>query len=255
MIDWLKRSHIEPEIELSGAIVPIVLKRHATAKRMTMRLSPDGSEVRITLPRWARGQEAIAFANARIEWLEEQHAKVPAREAIEPGSDVSFRGKPLRVEWDAKAARKPFLGNPALDGGTVTIGGPKEGLETRLQRWLEAEALALFEGDIAHYTHAAQLDPVPVGISRAQRRWGSCSDGGSKGGGGARTKRIRLNWRLIQAPDAIRRSVAAHEVAHLVHFDHSPAFHALLGTIYEGDIREADRWLKTHGRELYARFG
>lgn len=81
--------------------------------------------------------------------------------------------------------------------------------------------------------------------SRAQKRWGSCSD----------KSRIRLNWRLVQAPDYVRRSVVAHEVAHLVHFDHSPAFHALLGEIYEGDIKLADGWLKQYGRSLYASFG
>lgn len=245
MIDWLKATHIEPELDLNGERVPIVLKRHATAKRLTMRLAHDGSEVRITLPRWARGQEAIAFAHARTEWLAEQHAKVPQREAPIPGGTVRFRGDTLALEWDAKARRRPVLA-----GDTLTVGGPKEGLETRLKRWLEGEALKLFEGDIADYTAAAELDPVPVGISRAQRRWGSCSDGGATG-----SKRIRINWRLIQAPDLIRRSVVAHEVAHLVHFDHSPAFHALLGRIYEGDIKQADRWLKAHGRGLYSSFG
>ena len=59
----------------------------------------------------------------------------------------------------------------------------------------------------------------------------------------------------MQAPDFVRRSVVAHEVAHLVHFDHSPAFHALLGRIYEADIRIADGWLREHGRGLYASFG
>ena len=59
----------------------------------------------------------------------------------------------------------------------------------------------------------------------------------------------------MQAPDFVRRSVVAHEVAHLVHFDHSAAFHALLRMIYEGDTGAADRWLKREGRGLYASFG
>jgi hypothetical protein len=57
------------------------------------------------------------------------------------------------------------------------------------------------------------------------------------------------------APDAVRRSVVAHEVAHLVHFDHSPRFHAFLERIFEGDIDAANRWLKAHGRGLYAILG
>ena len=57
------------------------------------------------------------------------------------------------------------------------------------------------------------------------------------------------------APDHVRRSVVAHEVAHLVHFDHSPAFHALLARLFEGTLAEADGWLKRDGRTLYAAFG
>lgn len=245
MIDWLKTAHLEPEIELNGEKVPITLKRHRTAKRLTMRLAPDASEIRITLPQWARSAEAIAFARSREEWLAEQHAKVPRKMEIGDGSRIHFRGSELRLVWSEAHRRKP-----EVEGDIIKTGGPKTGLEARLRRWLEKEALGLFEKDIAYYTKAAELDPVPVGLSRAQRRWGSCSDGGATG-----TKRIRLNWRLVQAPDHVRRSVAAHEVAHLVHFDHSPAFHALLGSIYEGDIKEADRWLKTNGRGLYTSFG
>jgi predicted metal-dependent hydrolase len=49
--------------------------------------------------------------------------------------------------------------------------------------------------------------------------------------------------------------VVAHEVAHLTHFDHSPAFHTLLGALFDEDLRAADAWLKAHGRTLYATFG
>jgi len=103
----------------------------------------------------------------------------------------------------------------------------------------------LFAADIADYAQGAGV-PIPaLALTSAQRRWGSCTARGE----------IRLNWRLALAPDFVRRSVAAHEVAHLVHFDHSPAFHALLGAIYEDDIDAANRWLKRYGRSLYAPLG
>lgn len=57
------------------------------------------------------------------------------------------------------------------------------------------------------------------------------------------------------APDFVRRSVVAHEVAHLDHFDHSPRFHARLAELFEGEIAEANRWLRREGRSLYAAFG
>ncbi|MEM7689338.1 MAG: SprT family zinc-dependent metalloprotease [Pseudomonadota bacterium] len=248
MIDWLKRASIdqsEPEIELGGTRVPIQLRRHPSAKRMTLRLAPDGAAVRVTLPRWADSREALAFAHSRSDWLAQQRARIPDRAAPQAGGSLMFRGSNLAIDWDEKAPRRP-----ALIGSSLRVGGAAEGLEARIRRWLEGQALTAFEGDLKDYLKAAALEPVPIGLSRAQKRWGSCSNGGASG-----QRRIRINWRLIQAPDFVRRSVVAHEVAHLVHFDHSPAFHALLGDIFEGDIGEADRWLKQHGRTLYAAFG
>ncbi|QIQ87012.1 M48 family metallopeptidase [Erythrobacter sp.] len=240
MIDWLRRAAIDPEIELNGERVPIVLRQHARARRLTLRLAPDGSEVRLTVPHWAPRAQAIAFAHARADWLAQQHAKIPRRMTPGPGTEILLRGAPLRVEWDERAPR-----TPRATDGNLRVGGSLSGLEGRLRRWLEREALALFEADMRDYCAAAGLEPVPVALSRAQRRWGSCSD----------RSRIRINWRLVQAPDFVRRSVVAHEVAHLVHFDHSPAFHALLANIYEDDIASADRWLRQRGRSLYAAFG
>ncbi|WP_427968682.1 M48 family metallopeptidase [Altererythrobacter sp.] len=240
MIDWLRRDMLEPEVELDGRKLPIVLRRHPRAKRLTLRLAPDGSEVRITLPRWARSAEAIAFAHARREWLAAQLVKVPERAEPMPGTTVQYRGEEFAIAWQENAPRRPLLSTGRLD-----VGGPLASLEGRLRRWFERQALVLFEADTAHYCGKAGLECAPVALSRAQRRWGSCSD----------RKTIRINWRLVQAPDFVRRSVVAHEVTHLVHFDHSPGFHAMLKDIFEGDVASADHWLKQHGRSLYASFG
>lgn len=240
MIEWLRDQHLEPRIAIGDRVLPIELRRHPTAKRLTLRLAPDGNAVRITLPRWCASKEAIAFAHARADWLAEQIAKVPQpRDPLETRR-IDYRGREIAVDWQANAPRKPVL-----SGGALAIGGPEETLGKRLQRWLEQEALKLFGADAAFYCERAAVPPASVRLTRAKRRWGSCSSEGV----------LRLNWRLVQAPDHVRRSVVAHEVAHLVHFDHSPDFHALLDRIFETDIADANRWLSQHGRTLYASFG
>lgn len=240
MIDWLRKEAIEPEIELSGRTLSIALRRDARARRLTLRLAPDGSEVRLTLPRWCRSAEALAFVHARRDWLECELARIPQRALPTPGGTISHRGAQLAIAWQEGAPRRARL----LDG-RIVIGGPLENLAHRLQRWLEAEALHLLGEDLAHYCGKAGLAVPQLRLSRAQRRWGSCSSGGT----------VRINWRLVQAPDFVRRSVVAHEVAHLVHFDHSPSFRALLGQLYGGSSEDADAWLKVNGRGLYAAFG
>lgn len=241
MLDWLRRAPSEePVIDLGGRVLPVVIRRLAHAKRMTLRLAPDGSAVRISIPRWGRTADALDFAARRRAWLAGQLDRLPAPVPAEPDGTMAFRGEAFRIAHDPAASRRP-----TLEGAIVRIGGPAESLSTRLRRWLEAEARRELTADLDYY--CAQIDRAPpkLALSNARRRWGSCAADGA----------IRINWRLIMAPDAVRRSVVAHEVAHLVHFDHSPRFHALLAQIYEHDIGEADRWLKREGRSLYQPFG
>lgn len=228
------------EITLAGRALPLVIRRHAQARQMTMRLAPDGSEVRVSIPRWGRVGEATAFAKVRIDWLEARLAELPVPQAIAPGITVPYCGRQLTLVHDAKAARRPLL----VDD-TLVMGGPPEQLSRRLKLWLDAEARRLLTEDLAFYCARADK-PVPrLMLSSAQRRWGSCAHSGA----------IRINWRLVMASDHVRRSVVAHEVAHLTHFDHSPRFYALLGRIYEGDMALANRWLKREGRSLYSLLG
>lgn len=240
MIDWLRRLPVDPEIELGGRVLPIEIARHPRARRLTLRLAADGRAVRLTVPRWASDGEAVAFARARADWLAGQLARIPEACPPRDGGTLLYRGEERRIEWRADAGRKV-----SFDGTVVRLGGPQASLGSRLQRWLEGEALRLMGEDLAHFCGRAGTEVPRLTLSRAQRRWGSCSNGGT----------VRINWRLVQAPDPVRRSVVAHEVAHLVHFNHSCRFHALLGEIFDDDLPAAERWLKAHGRGLYAAFG
>jgi len=244
MIDWLRRGKEEPSVTIGGRAVPLAIRRHARATRLTMRLAPDGSEVRVTLPKWGRTADAMVFAHKRIDWLEQQLAAVPRAEPPRPGGTVLYRGAPVAIDWQPRLPRRPVL----ADGG-LRLGGPGETVAARVRRWLDAEALRLLGADLADYCARAGVAAPELRLSRAVRRWGSCSS--PRNG----TSCIRINWRLVQAPDEVRRSVVAHEVAHLVHFDHSPAFRALLAGLFEGDLEAADGWLKREGRSLYAPFG
>jgi predicted metal-dependent hydrolase len=242
MIDWLRRNpRTPPQVEVAGRSLPLVVRRLGHARRLTLRLAPDGNEVRVSMPRWGRIEDALAFARSRCDWLASQLATLPIpAEALRHGTLVPYRGSMLRIEHVEKALRRPRLLEECIH-----LGGPAASLQPRLRRWLEAEARRLLAEDLAYYCARAGLAMPKLSLSGAQRRWGSCSSKGA----------IRINWRLVMAPDQVRRSVVAHEVAHMVHFDHSPRFHALLGELFEGDLAEANRWLKRQGRGLYRHFG
>lgn len=244
MIGWLRRRPAEPPAprtcRIGGRDVPLTLRRIAHARRITLRITPDRAGISLSAPPWVPLAEALAFVRTREDWILAALDQAPRGEPIGPGAIVRWRGTALTVMWD-KAARRA----PRVEGDALVVGGPVETLHARIGRWLEAEARRLLAADLAEYCARAG-QPVPaLSLSRARRRWGSCSARGV----------IRINWRLIMAPDAVRRQVVAHEVAHLVHFDHSPAFHAMLGALFEGDVAATNRWLKGHGASLYQPFG
>jgi predicted metal-dependent hydrolase len=58
-----------------------------------------------------------------------------------------------------------------------------------------------------------------VWTDNQRRQWGSCNTG---------TGEIRLSRRLADYPTWVLDYVIVHELAHLVHHDHSPAFHELV---------------------------
>jgi len=236
MIDWLLRGgRADPQVEVAGRILPVVLRRTAQAKRMTMRLAPDGSEVRITLPTWGRTAEALDFAQRRAGWLAGQLAAVPERTVLGHGSALAYLGEARTVHHDPAAPRRVRVSEQHFH-----VGGPAESLAPRLTRWLQGEAKRLLAEDLAHYCAVAG-QPVPrLMLSSARRRWGSCAHDGT----------IRINWRLIMAPPEVLDYVAAHEVAHLAQMNHSPAFWAEVARLFPGHL-EARRWLKTHGATLH----
>lgn len=78
-----------------------------------------------------------------------------------------------------------------------------------------------------------------ITIRDQKTRWGSCSARGT----------LSFNWRLMLAPPAVLDYVVVHELCHLTHMNHSPAFWALVESVCP-DYRIHRQWLKEHGQEL-----
>ena len=97
--------------------------------------------------------------------------------------------------------------------------------------------------DLAEYA-GEKVGKIRVGDQKS--RWGSCSTKGT----------ISLNWRLLLLRIDLQDYVIFHELAHLRHMNHSPAFWAHLETlqpnarIRDREINKAGKILMTLGREL-----
>ena len=89
------------------------------------------------------------------------------------------------------------------------------------QRAMIVRAKELLPRKVAHYGAMMGLSPAGITITSARTRFGSCSP----------KNRLCFSWRLMAYPEEAIDYVVVHELAHLVHRNHGPAFHALVESI------------------------
>lgn len=200
-------------VMLDGLRISYALRR--SPRRRSISLSIDERGLRVAAPLSAPQSAIAAMLIEHRAWIVrkvgEWQARRPPPRQWEPGELIMFMGMPLQL------AARDGIAAAMLDGQLLCYGPhtlDAAGIEKRVQDWLRLQALDCFTG-ICH-RHASQLGVAApaVRLSNARTRWGSCHADG----------RIRMHWRLIQAPREWIEYVAAHEVAHLRQMNHSPEF-------------------------------
>ena len=109
-----------------------------------------------------------------------------------------------------------------------------------LATFLKRQAQSYLLPRLEYHARTTQLFPAAASLTSAKTFWGVCR----------KTTGIRLNWRLVGAPEYVADYVCIHELCHLAHADHSRAFWALTRR-FAPYADEAKQWLKDRGRELF----
>jgi predicted metal-dependent hydrolase len=215
--------------------VPIEVRRVRNARRLRLRFDEAAGTLKLTCPWRTSRRNALAWALDQRDWIDAQLARVEPGEPFAPEATIPIEGEDVRIVWREKLPRTPKL----IDG-ELRCGGPASAVPARVEAFLKRRAREVMSADIAEYAAAVEVKPASVTIGDAATRWGSCSSQG----------RIRMSWRLICAPPQVRRYVAAHEVAHLVHLNHGREFKALEAKLFGAGLGEAKATLRRIGPRL-----
>jgi predicted metal-dependent hydrolase len=214
---------------------PIDIRPMRGARRLRLRYDEARGVLKLTCPMRTSRRSALAWALDQREWIETQLARSLPAEPFVPGATIPIDGRDTRLVWAEGEPR-----TPRLAAGELRCGGPRSGFERRISAFLKRLAQATMAREAGEYAAAANAIVRAVTVGDAAMRWGSCSSAG----------RIRLSWRLILAPPEARRYVVAHEVAHLVHLNHGPAFKALEAKLAGPGVAEAKAVLRRVGPRL-----
>ena len=229
-------SSARSEASLEASLpVPIEVRRLKSARRLRLRFDEAAGILKLTCPSRTSRRAALAWALDQREWIEAQLARAAPAEPFVAGASIPIEGRDIRIVW-----REDWPRAPVLIDGELQCGGPEHGLARRIDAFLKQRARDTMSSDIAGFAAAAGTIPRSVAVGDAATRWGSCSSEG----------RIRMSWRLILAPPEVRRYVAAHEVAHLVHLNHGPEFKALEARLFGPGVAQAKAALRRIGPRL-----
>ncbi len=229
-----KQLAVHPDLPLPVEIRPI-----RSARRLRLRVDTRRQLLKLTCPlRTSRGA-ALSWAAEQREWVDAQLALALPGEPFVPGAIIPVEWQDTHLVWAPHEAR-----TARMVGGSLRCGGTRDAFPRRIESFLKRLALEKLSQESAEIAAVAGMSPRSVSVGDADTRWGSCSA----------DRRIRYSWRLILAPPAGRRFVVAHEVAHLVHLDHGPAFKQLearlFGHFASGDAAAARSLLRRLGPRL-----
>jgi len=231
------KQHVKDEVIcINGQEIPYRLTR---SRRRTLGLSVTESGVRVNVPKWVSQAEIDLFLQERIQWLlrnlEKMEQNRREQTVLGHGETVFYLGVPLQIR-----VAPCLFADVRRNGRMLWVSSPDDtSVPEQVRTWLRERAVPLLKRRLVVHARRQGGRMPQFGLSDARTQWGICHPDG----------RIRLNWRLVQAPLSIIDYVAAHEVAHLMYADHSPRFWRQVECICpEADA--ARDWLNRHGHKL-----
>lgn len=232
----------ERVIDLAGRAVPLILRRHARARRIGLRIDPRRDALVLTLPPRTAERTGLAFLQEQAGWALAQLDALPPKVPFAAGALTPFRGVEHLIRHDAAARGRGAVRVEAGPDGapTLAVAGAAEHLPRRVADFMKREARAAIRPLVAEKAAALGVRAGRIVLRDQSTRWGSCTAAGD----------LNFSWRLIYCPPEILDYVVAHEVAHLRHMNHSPAFWATVAQIAPAP-RDSRAWLRAHGQRLH----
>ena len=222
------------------------IRRTARTKTVSISVDPDDGVV-LAAPKNVTVARLDQVVRGKARWIVSavRHASdrpppMSAREFVS-GETFMYAGRQHRL--------RVLVGNDtgaSLDHGWLVVRARavagcrlEDAVRAQLIAWYEGRAEERLHGVVSQWSQVTGLKPSKVLISAQTRRWGSCSPTGE----------LRLNWRIVGASKRLVEYVVAHELVHLRHPEHGPAFWRRLGAAMP-DFEERRAQLKAVGPRL-----
>ncbi len=217
------------------------------SRRRTVSLEVREARVRVRAPLGTSRRLLEQLVKERASWVSDKLARQRLRLASRPcyrfttGEILPLLGGELKLEVSDAAV------NTVVHRGD----GLEVGLSARSQRdreqrvaelvvdWYRQYALQILTAKTQQLCQRLALHCREVRVRSTRSKWGHCTGDG----------RIQYNWQIVLAPEGALDYLVAHEVCHLRHPHHGPAFWQQVATVCPR-YQHWRQWLRQEGHRL-----
>lgn len=226
-----------------------ILKRHAAAKNLKIKIDSNGAIIVVApyfLPKFLIDQ----FVKKNQEWVVKNRNTQKEKPKLNTSDFVFIFGTKYQKQLDFSLNKKigiyiqgkRLVFNPASQPKIENSADQKK-WDAKFQEKLEQFLKNTANHYIIPRTHAIakkmNLEFNKITLRKQKTRWGSCSS----------QKNLNFNWQLVHFETKIIDYVIIHELAHLVHMNHSKKFWDLVEK-YDPEYKKHIGWLKRNGLSL-----
>lgn len=209
---------------------------YKNVKYANLKVKPT-QEVILTVPFGMSGKEIEQILHKRQAWIEKHLAffceRVVVLKERVSGEDFFYLGRIYQLKVIESSEEKTQLTHSHFELYVKDQNDDKR-KEQLIDKWYRSRAEEQFIEAMEKFIPIVQRPVNRITIRPMKTRWGSCNH--TKG-------YINLNQELIKKPYEVIEYVVLHELAHLIHPNHSRAFYNYLSR-YMPDWRERSAKLK-----------
>ena len=216
----------------------------AKARYIRISLKPFGG-IRVTVPKKASIQQAMAFVETKMEWILKTKSRIALQEkrrfVFTPDTVFSTQHRKLELlPWKSEKFRAQLYKD------TLQIFYPQDTdlLSDEAQEIIRSHLILTLRKEAAEYLpqRTAQLAAEHgftyrgVTVKNISSRWGSCST----------VNHINLNIHLVRLPEHLSDYVILHELVHTVHKNHGEVFWKSLNVVTGEKAKQLAKEMKQH---------
>ena len=223
----MKKIFLEDEPDLE-----IFLRQNSNSRRITLRISALDGKITLTGPNYLDFKEFKIFAESKKSWLKTKMKSFQHPIFVSEGIKIPIIGTEIKIQSsDVQRPKKV---------GSILFVSKQKPVSTQVRKYLTEICKIHLDYMCKEFAERLGSKVNKITLRDTRSRWGSCSS----------DAKLMFSWRLVMAPEDVLAYVAAHEVAHLKHMNHSKDFWETVEYLF-GPYTKERAWLKQNGSTLH----